>query len=74
MLPEKIKEIRKAAGLKQQGFCDAINKLSWSLLPEAQEITRRTLRGYETNNELNHREPTDWFKFVLKVYAKRLKK
>ena len=71
MKPSEIKTIRGIT--KQQLFCDELNKISKSLLSDAQEITVRALRTYESEYPSNHRAPPDWVRFVIKqLYIRHL--
>lgn len=66
MNPQTIKTIR--GSIKQQQFCDELNKISKSLLSDPQEITVRALRAYESDYPSNHKNPPDWVRFVILQY------
>lgn len=68
MKPSEIKKIR--GSLKQQSFCDELNKISKKLLPDANEIVVRALRTYESEYPSNHRDAPDWVRFVIMQYQK----
>jgi hypothetical protein len=71
MTPQKIKKIR--GSLKRKAFCGELNIISKSLLPDAQEITVRSLINYESGYPSNHRDPPDWVRYVIGLYSKEQK-
>ncbi|MCK5611503.1 hypothetical protein KAR91_57060, partial [Candidatus Pacearchaeota archaeon] len=69
MKPEEIKEIR--GKLRQQTFCDELNKIAKTILPDASTINIRSLRNWETENKTNHRDPPEWIRFLIMQYKSK---
>ena len=69
MKPSTIKTIR--GSIKPQQFCDELNKISNALLRDAQKITTRSLRAYESEAPSSHKNPPDWVRFVILKYQNR---